>query len=136
MARQAIQTDQAPAAIGPYSQAVRAGALLFISGQIPLDPVSGRVVDGNTAAQTHRVMESIGAILQAAGAGYEHVVRATIFLVDIQTGPRPEPHANATRGPDSPTPRPRGAHVRACARGAHSQTGCPPGLGFPGEAFV
>ena len=83
MARQAIQTDQAPAAIGPYSQAVRAGALLFISGQIPLDPVSGRVVDGNTAAQTHRVMESIGAILQAAGAGYNQVVRTTIYLVDL-----------------------------------------------------
>ncbi len=83
MARQAVQTDQAPAAIGPYSQAVRAGALLFISGQIPLDPVSGRVVDGNTAAQTHRVMENIGAILQAAGAGYDQVVRTTIFLVDL-----------------------------------------------------
>jgi 2-iminobutanoate/2-iminopropanoate deaminase len=83
MARQAVQTNQAPAAIGPYSQAIRAGALLFISGQIPLDPTSGQVVGGNAAAQTHRVMESLGAILQAAGAGYEQVVRTTIFLVDL-----------------------------------------------------
>ena len=83
MARQAVQTDKAPAAIGPYSQAIRAGALLFISGQIPLDPASGQVVGDDAAAQTHRVMESIGAILQAAGAGYDQVVRTTIFLIDL-----------------------------------------------------
>ena len=81
--RQAVQTDQAPVAIGPYSQAVRAGSLLFISGQIPLNPASGQVIDGDTAMQTHRVMQSIGAILRAAGAGYEQVVRTTIFLVDL-----------------------------------------------------
>ena len=81
--RQAVQTDQAPAAIGPYSQAVRAGSLLFISGQIPLNPTSGQVVDDDTAMQTHRVMQNIGAILRAAGAGYEQVVRTTIFLVDL-----------------------------------------------------
>ncbi len=83
MARQAVQTDQAPAAIGPYSQAIRAGSLLFISGQIPLAPASGQVVEGDAATQTHRVMRSIGAILQAAGAGYDQVVRTTIFLIDL-----------------------------------------------------
>ncbi len=69
--RQAVQTDEAPAAVGPYSQAVRAGSLLFISGQIPLDPRSGQVVEGNATAQTHRVMQNVGAILRAAGAGYD-----------------------------------------------------------------
>ncbi len=83
MARQAVETNQAPAAIGPYSQAIRAGALLFISGQIPLDPTSGEVVGGDAATQTHRIMESLGAILQAAGAGYEQVVRTTVFLADL-----------------------------------------------------
>ena len=83
MARQAVQTDQAPAAIGPYSQAIHAGSLLFISGQIPLGPASGQVVEGDAGTQTHRVMQSIGAILQAAGAGYDQVVRTTIFLIDL-----------------------------------------------------
>ena len=83
MARQAVQTDQAPAAIGPYSQAIRAGSLLFISGQIPLAPASDQVVEGDAGTQTHRVMQSIGAILQAAGAGYDQVVRTTIFLIDL-----------------------------------------------------
>ena len=81
--RQAVQTNEAPAAIGPYSQAVRAGSLLFISGQIPVDPGSGQVVEGNAATQTQRVMQSIGAILRAAGAGYDQVVRTTIFLTDL-----------------------------------------------------
>ena len=81
--RQAVQTDQAPETIGPYSQAVRAGSLLFISGQIPLNPASGQVIGGDAATQTHRVMQSIGAILRAAGAGYDQVVRTTIYLVDL-----------------------------------------------------
>ena len=81
--RQAVHTDQAPAAIGPYSQAIRAGNLLFVSGQIPLIPTSGDVVAGDVVAQTHRVMESLGAILSAAGAGYDAIVRTTIFLTDL-----------------------------------------------------
>ncbi|MEO2199347.1 MAG: Rid family hydrolase, partial [bacterium] len=66
--RDVVSSRGAPAAIGPYSQAIRAGGFLFISGQIPLDPESGQVVDGDVAAQTHRVMQSLGAILKAAGA--------------------------------------------------------------------
>ena len=81
--REAVQTDQAPAAIGPYSQAVRAGSLLFISGQVPLDLASGLLVEGDAATQTHRVMQSLGAILRAAGADYEQVVRTTIYLIDL-----------------------------------------------------
>ncbi len=81
--RDVVSSRGAPAAIGPYSQAIRAGGFLFISGQIPLDPESGQVVDGDVAAQTHRVMQSLGAILTAAGASYDHVVRTTIFLTDL-----------------------------------------------------
>ena len=83
MPRQVIETDGAPAAIGPYSQAVRAGSLLFVSGQIPLDPATGEVIEGDVAAQTHRVMQSLGAVLEAAGAGFDHVVRTTIYLTDL-----------------------------------------------------
>ena len=81
--REAVQTTQAPEAIGPYSQAVRAGSFLFISGQIPLDPGSGRVTEGSIGEQTHRVMRSLGAILEAAGASYDRVVRTTVFLTDL-----------------------------------------------------
>ena len=81
--RDVVSSRGAPAAIGPYSQAIRAGGFLFISGQIPLDPESGQVVDGDVAAQTHRIMQSLGAILKAAGASYDHVVRTTIFLTDL-----------------------------------------------------
>ncbi|HAK53889.1 MAG TPA: reactive intermediate/imine deaminase [Acidobacteria bacterium] len=81
--RQAIQTSDAPQAIGPYSQAVRAGEFLFISGQIPLDPATGEIVDGDIAAQTERVMENIGAILAAAGVSFANVVRTTIFVADL-----------------------------------------------------
>ena len=81
--REAVQTTHAPAAIGPYSQAVRAGSFLFISGQIPLDPGTGQVTEGGIGAQTHRVMRSLGAILEAAGADYDRVVRTTVFLTDL-----------------------------------------------------
>jgi 2-iminobutanoate/2-iminopropanoate deaminase len=81
--RDVVSSRDAPAAIGPYSQAVRAGGLLFISGQIPLDPESGEVVNGDVSAQTHRVMRSLGAILEAAGVGFDDVVRTTIFLTDL-----------------------------------------------------
>ena len=81
--RNVVSSRDAPAAIGPYSQAVRAGGLLFISGQIPLDPESGEVVNGDVSAQTHRVMRSLGAILEAAGAGFDDVVRTTVFLTDL-----------------------------------------------------
>jgi 2-iminobutanoate/2-iminopropanoate deaminase len=81
--KDAIATQSAPGAIGPYSQAVRAGGLLFMSGQIPLDPATGRVVEGDIAAQTECVMNALGALLAAAGLGFEHVVKTTIYLVDL-----------------------------------------------------
>ena len=81
--REAVSSEAAPKAIGPYSQAVRAGSLLFVSGQIPLDPVSGAMVAGDVAAQTHRVFANLQAILEAAGASLDHVVRATVYLADM-----------------------------------------------------
>lgn len=79
----AICTPDAPQAIGPYSQAIRSGDLVFLSGQIPLDPKTGAMVEGSIAAQTERVLDNLGAVLHAAGCGFEHVVRTTIFLVDL-----------------------------------------------------
>ena len=83
MSREAIHTDGAPSAIGPYSQAVRAGSLLFVSGQIPLDPATGEPIDGDITVQTHRVMQSLQAILEAAGAGFDQVMRTTIYVTDL-----------------------------------------------------
>ena len=83
MNKQIIQTENAPAAIGPYSQAVKVGSLLFISGQIPLDPATGNLVHGDIAAETHRVMKNLEAILLAAGLNLENVVKTTIFLKNM-----------------------------------------------------
>jgi 2-iminobutanoate/2-iminopropanoate deaminase len=83
MANQAISTEKAPKAIGPYSQAVVAGDLIFTSGQIPLDPGTQALVPGDIRAQTERVMENLAAVLKAAGAGFENVVKATIFVADL-----------------------------------------------------
>jgi 2-iminobutanoate/2-iminopropanoate deaminase len=81
--RQAVSTPTAPAAIGPYSQAIRAGDLLFLSGQIPLDPATGNLVDGGIEAQTVQVFKNIEAILKAGGASFDGVVSATVYLADM-----------------------------------------------------
>ena len=78
-----ISTSEAPAAIGPYSQAVRSGSFLFCSGQIPLDPKSGQIVSGDIAAQTRRVLNNIAAVLRAEGLTFDSVVKTTIFLTDL-----------------------------------------------------
>lgn len=83
MKKQVIQTANAPAAIGPYSQAVRAGDLLFVSGQIPLDPKTGELVKSGVADETKKVLENLKAILEAAGASFGDVVKTTIFLKDM-----------------------------------------------------
>jgi 2-iminobutanoate/2-iminopropanoate deaminase len=81
--RLAISTPDAPAAIGPYSQAIKAGNLLFLSGQIPLDPKTGALVEGGIEAQTRQVFRNIEAILKAADASFENVVSASVFLADM-----------------------------------------------------
>lgn len=78
-----ISTDKAPKAIGPYSQAVEANGILFISGQVPIDPATGKLVEGGIKDQTEQVMKNIGAILEAAGLNYSHVVKSTCLLSDM-----------------------------------------------------
>ena len=80
MANSIINTKDAPAAIGPYSQAVKSGSLLFVSGQIPIDPETGTVIIGGIEAATHRVMKNIEAILETAGYTFDQVVKTTIFI--------------------------------------------------------
>jgi 2-iminobutanoate/2-iminopropanoate deaminase len=81
--REAVLTPGAPREIGPYSPALRAGNLLFVSGQIPFDPATGTLVQGDIAAQTEQVMRNLAALLAAAGASFAHVVRTTVFLADM-----------------------------------------------------
>lgn len=82
-AKEAISSPTAAPAIGPYSPAIRTGNLLFLSGQIPLDPATGQLVEGDIRAQTTRVLENIGELLKAGGADFASVVRTTIFLADL-----------------------------------------------------
>lgn len=83
MNRDVVSSPDAPKAIGPYSQAIRADNLLFLSGQIPLNPATGEVVKGDITAQTERVFQNISAVLATAGASFANVVRTTVFLVDM-----------------------------------------------------
>jgi 2-iminobutanoate/2-iminopropanoate deaminase len=83
MSKTAITSEHAPRAIGPYSQAVRAGELVFCSGQIPVAPATGELVGGGIEAQTAQVLQNLGAVLSAAGAGWPDVVKATIYLTDL-----------------------------------------------------
>ena len=82
--KEIIQTDQAPHAIGPYSQAVKANGFVFASGQIPTDPHTGQFVAGGIAEQTEQVLKNLAAVLEAAGSGLERVVKTTVFLIDMQ----------------------------------------------------
>lgn len=113
-----ISTTKAPAAIGPYSQAVEAGGMVFFSGQIPLDPATGQLVDGDVVAQAERVLENLAALLDAAGLTFENVVRATIFLTNLADFAKVN-EVYAKRFPKDPPARvtvqvsalPRGAQV-------------------------
>jgi 2-iminobutanoate/2-iminopropanoate deaminase len=118
MRKEIISTEEAPTAIGPYSQAVRVGSLVFLSGQIPLDPKTGELAKGDVAEQTRRIMENLGAVLRAAGVGFSEVVRSTIYLTNLADFGKvndvygsyfpSEPPARATIGVAS---LPRGASV-------------------------
>jgi 2-iminobutanoate/2-iminopropanoate deaminase len=81
--KEVIATDRGPKAIGPYSQAIRANGFLFVSGQIPLDPATQQLVSGDIQAQTERVLENLKGIVEAAGSSLDRVVRATVFLADM-----------------------------------------------------
>lgn len=81
--REAVRTERAPAAVGPYSQAVRTGDTVWVSGQIPLDPATGKLVPGDVEAQARQVLRNLGAILDAAGSGFDRVVKATVYLTSL-----------------------------------------------------
>ena len=113
-----VKSDKAPAAIGPYSQAVIAGGFLFSAGQIPLDPATGQIVDGGIAGQTERVMQNLQAVLEAAGLGWSSVVKTTVYLHDMADFPavneiyaRSIGEARPARSTVQVTALPRGALV-------------------------
>ena len=83
MPKQAVASPNAPKAIGPYSAALRVGQLLFVSGQVPFDPETGAMVEGDIGTMTRRVLQNIGALLDAAGLTHAHVVRTTVYLADM-----------------------------------------------------
>lgn len=87
MKKDVIASEAAPRAVGAYSQAVRANGLVFLSGQIPLDPKTGAMVEGDAAVQARRVMDNLSAVLIAAGTGFDRVMKATIYLVDMADFP-------------------------------------------------
>jgi 2-iminobutanoate/2-iminopropanoate deaminase len=107
--RKTVRTDKAPAAIGPYSQAVRSGGFLFCSGQIPLDPGTGKMVEGGIEAQTDRVLMNLEAVLAAGGATLAAVVKTTVFLADLADFPA----MNAVYGRYFPEDPPARATVQA-----------------------
>jgi 2-iminobutanoate/2-iminopropanoate deaminase len=110
--REAVSSPQAPPAIGPYSQAIKvgsAGSLLFVSGQIPLDPETGKMVEGDLAAQTHRVFKNLEAILAASGASFDNVVKTTVYLADMNDFPA----MNDIYATYFPSPAPARATVQA-----------------------
>jgi 2-iminobutanoate/2-iminopropanoate deaminase len=82
--RQVVKTGRAPAAIGPYSQAIKAGGFVFVSGQIPIDPETGQFVAGGIAEQTRQVMKNLAAVLEAAGSDLQLVVKTSVFLIDME----------------------------------------------------
>lgn len=83
MLKEPVKTDHAPAALGAYSQAIKAGGFVFVSGQVPIDPATGQFVDGGIAEQTERVLKNVAAVLEAAGSSLDHVVKTTVFLADM-----------------------------------------------------
>ncbi len=108
-ARTALSTPDAPAAIGPYSQAITAGDFLFASGQIPLDPATGQLVGGGIAEQTHRVLKNLAAVLAAAGIGFDKVVKTNVYLQDMSDFAA----MNEIYGTYFPAPAPARATIQA-----------------------
>jgi 2-iminobutanoate/2-iminopropanoate deaminase len=114
---QAIATKTAPAAIGPYSQAVRASGFVFLSGQIPLDPGTGKMIEGGIVEQTERVLDNLSAVLQAGGLTFDHVARTTIYLTDLEDFQKVN-EIYGKRFAKSPQPARSTVQVAALPRGA------------------
>jgi reactive intermediate/imine deaminase len=122
MPRQSVRTDQAPAAIGTYSQAVRAGSTLYVSGQIPLDPASGKLISGDIDAEIRRCFDNVKAIAHAAGSSLEHVVKVSVFLTDLAHFPRVNEIMAAYFA--QPYPARAAVGVAALPRGARVEVEC------------
>lgn len=108
MKKKQVQTDKAPKAIGPYSQGIVANGFVFASGQIPIDPATGELNTGTIEEQTRQVLKNLGAVLEAAGSSYENVVKATVFLQDMNDFGK----MNAVYGEFFPAPYPARAAVQ------------------------
>jgi reactive intermediate/imine deaminase len=122
-ARNAVSTEDAPAAIGPYSQAVQAGDLVITSGQIALDPATGAFEDGDAAAQARRVMSNLGAVLEAAGSSFAGVVRCTVYLTSMEDfAAVNEVYAESFPGEDPPARA--CVEVAALPKGARVEIDC------------
>ncbi len=106
-----VATTGAPGAIGPYSQAIKAGGFLFASGQIPLDPTTGTLTEGGITAQAHQVLQNLGAVLTAAGISYDRVVKTTVYLSDMANFPA----VNEIYATYFPAPAPARATIQAAA---------------------
>lgn len=104
-----VSSPDAPGAIGPYSQAIKAGGFLFASGQIPLDPATGAITEGGITAQAHQVLQNLGAVLKAAELSYDRVVKTTVYLADMADFPA----VNAVYASYFPAPSPARATVQA-----------------------
>lgn len=124
MSRQIIQTDKAPAAIGPYSQAVRVGDTVYLSGQIPLDPGTGLLVEGDIAVQARRSFENLKAVCEAAGGSLSDIVRLGLYLTDLDNFAA----VNAVMGEFFKAPYP--------ARSTIEVAGLPRGAGFEVDAVM
>lgn len=122
MKHEHVHTHHAPKPIGPYSQAVQCGSELYCSGQIPLDPQTGELVDGDVGAQTERVIENLGAVLCAAGCSYADVIKTTIFLIDIKDFPAVNAVYEKYFGPTKPARST--VAVAALPRGARLEIDC------------
>ena len=112
-----VRTGEAPAPVGPYSQAVRHGSSLFVSGQVPLDPTPGKLIPGDIAAQTERVIDNLEAVLRAGGSSLQQVVRATVYLTDLADFPRVN-EVYASRFTGDPAPARATIQVAALPLGA------------------
>ncbi|MBI3599091.1 MAG: RidA family protein [Nitrospinae bacterium] len=106
-----ISTDKAPAAIGPYTQAIRVGNFIFTSGQIPLDPSTNKLIEGDITQQTKRVMENLKAVLEASGSSLKNVIKTTIFLTDLKNFE----HVNKIYGEYFPDGKPARSTVQVSA---------------------
>ncbi|MDH3684971.1 MAG: RidA family protein [Myxococcales bacterium] len=112
-----IRTDDAPAPVGPYSQAVQHGSALYVSGQIPLDPATGKLVPGDIARQAERVIDNLEAVLRSGGSSLEQVIRATVYLTDLADFPRVN-EIYASRFTGDPAPARATVQVAALPLGA------------------